>query len=97
DLAAQLRKEASENGKPDPETLKKVRADLTSAREILQRLTAEGSKERKEGENYLKAALGVTRMLESPSYDVYLAAAGKQPAVQLGEVLKFMHAFNLRF
>jgi hypothetical protein len=50
-----------------------------------------------EAEKYLKALYGLVRMIDSPSYDVYLAAADVQPTAPLCELLIFMHAFNLRF
>ena len=96
-LAAEIRQAADERGRPKHETLEQVRAELDRARATLEKLTAAGSKQRLDGERYLKALYGVSRMLETPSYDVYLAAAGKQPTVPLRDVLMFMHSFNLRF
>ena len=96
-LTAEIREAVAAREQPEHETLEQVRAELDRARATLEQRTAADSKERREGEKYLKALFGISRMLESPSYDVYLAAAGEQPTVPLRDVLMFMHSFNLRF
>jgi len=95
--ADQLKKETADDKPPTSETIKKFRAGLDKARATLEKLAPEGSNNRTEGENYLKALYGVARMLETPAYDVYLAAAGDRPTVPVRDVIAFMHAFNLRF
>jgi hypothetical protein len=93
----QVRKEASEGGMPKSQTISKLRAELDKARAILERLTQPGTKDRLDGEKFLKAIYGMTRLLESPSYDVFLASVDKIDAVPLRDILMFMHSFNLRF
>jgi hypothetical protein len=41
--------------------------------------------------------MGLTKMIDSPSYDIFLAAVDQVPETPLCEVLIFMHAFNLQF
>jgi hypothetical protein len=96
-IATQLKKEANEQGHPKPETIKAFRAGLDRVKATLETQTQPETDDRINGEKYLKALYGLTRMLDSPSYDVYLAAVDKLPSVPLSEVLTFMHAFNLRF
>ena len=96
-IAAELKKEATANNVPRPETLRKFRATLDGIKATLEKITQPETDERLDGEKYLKALYGLSRMLESPAYDVYLAAAGQEPTVPICDVLVFMHAFNLRF
>jgi hypothetical protein len=96
-IAAELKKEADEEGNVKPETIKKFRAGLDKARTTLESITGSGTDERLSGEKFIKALYGLTRMLDSPSYDVYLAAVEKEKSVPLAHVLVFMHAFNLKF
>jgi hypothetical protein len=50
-----------------------------------------------EAENWLKGLYGLFTMLESPAIDVLLAGVDKRPDTTLGDLITFMHAFNLRF
>lgn len=95
--ADQLVKETEGSQPPRPETIKRFRDGLDAAKKILQSATLDGSAERRDGENYLKALYGLSRMMEMPSYEVLLAGVEKLPSVPLREVLSFMHSFNLRF
>ncbi len=96
-LAAQLQNEANVKQDPRPETLKKFRAALDGIKATLETITQPVTDERLDAEKYLKALYGLTMMLESPSYDVYLAAVEREQSVPLADILTFMHAFNLRF
>ncbi len=95
--AEELRKKTAGSQPPKPETIKKFRAGLDAARKILESKTAAGTVTRREGENYLKALYGLSRMLDTPAYDVFLAGVEKIPTVPLRDLLSFMHSFNLRF
>jgi hypothetical protein len=50
-----------------------------------------------EAENWLKGLYGLFTMLETPAIDVLLAGVDKRPDTTLGDLITFMHAFNLRF
>lgn len=47
--------------------------------------------------NYLKGLYGLISMLETPAINVLLAGVEKRPDTTLGDLLSFMHSFNLRF
>ena len=51
----------------------------------------------KQAQKYLKSLHGLVAMLKTPSLDTYLAGVEKKPETTLGELLRFMNAFNLRF
>lgn len=96
-LAKQLLAESSEKSTPKPETVKKFRAGLASTKAILEGLKDVEASDKFQAAKYLKALFGLTKMLDSPSYDVYLASIDKEPTAPLCEVLIFMHSFNLQF
>lgn len=96
-IVIQLKKEADTQENPQPETTKKFRTALDGIKATLEDIDDLDGQEKFEAEKYLKALYGLTRMIDSPSFDVYLAAVGREPSVPLGEVLIFMHSFNLRF
>jgi hypothetical protein len=47
--------------------------------------------------NYLKGLAGFSRMLESPNYSEVLAELEKLDSTTVGNLLAFMHTYNLRF
>lgn len=96
-LAKQLLDESSQQSTPKPDTVKKFRAGLTSTKAILDGLKDVEASDKFQAAKYLKALFGLTKMLDSPSYDVYLASVDKEPTAPLCEVLIFMHSFNLQF
>ena len=52
---------------------------------------------RLEADNYLKALIGLSKMLETPSVAQYLTGLNKVQSTTLGHLISFMHTFNLRF
>ena len=60
-------------------------------------LLPQGSPNRLEADNYLKALIGLSKMLETPSVDQFLAGLKKGDTTTLGHLIAFMHTFNLRF
>ncbi len=95
-LAAQLQKESTVKRSPTTATLKKFRAALDSVKTTLDDLNINDG-DKFEAHKYLKALMGLSKMIDSPSYDVYLAAVDQVPETPLCEVLIFMHSFNLQF
>ena len=57
----------------------------------------QGTRNRTEADNFLKALYGLSKMLKSPSVDRFLVGLNKLPTTTLGHVISFMHSFNLRF
>ena len=96
-LAKQMNAEANSQRQPKRETIKQFRAALTSAKGILEGLKNVDDGDKFEAAKYLKALFGLTKMIDSPEYDVYLAAVDQEPTAPLCEVLIFMHSFNLQF
>ena len=47
--------------------------------------------------NYLKGLAGLSRMLEKPNLDGVLAELEKVKDTTVGNLVAFMHAYNLRF
>ena len=96
-VADELRKEAEETGAPKPETIEKAKNLVQAARVKAESVLAKGSPDRQAADKYLKALYGFVRMLETPAVDLLLAGVEKHPDATLGDLLKFMNTFNLRF
>jgi len=96
-VAAELRKEGAETGAPKPETLQKAKDLILAAKAKAESILPKGSADRQAADKYLKALYGFVRMLETPAVDVLLAGVEKHPDATVGDLLKFMSTFNLRF
>jgi len=96
-LDAELDAKAEEELEPDPETVHKLLDTIYAMEEKAARMFTPGSLDQKQAERYLKALHGLVVMLKAPALDPYLAGVEKRPDVTLGELLRFMTAFNLRF
>ena len=95
-IVAELRKQTDADKPPKDATVKQFRAVLDEIKAKLVSLNLE-QQETFEAEKYLKALYGMARMLDGPSYEVFLAGVDAQPTAPLCELIIFMHAFNLRF
>jgi hypothetical protein len=82
---------------PKPENIAKARAAINAAEARADRMLPRNTRDRTEVDRYLKALHGLIGMLETPALDVILAGVDKRPEATLGELLRFMDAFNLRF
>ncbi|MDG3007760.1 hypothetical protein [Paludisphaera mucosa] len=94
---AKARKEAKESDEISPQTLADARVKIQALQQKVALVLAEGSKDRKEADNFLKALYGITKMLKTPSVDQFLKGLDRYPTTTLGRVLSFMSSFNLRF
>ena len=56
-----------------------------------------GTRQRDEADNFLKALYGLTKMLERPAVEQFLKGLERYPSTTLGNLITFMHSFNLRF
>ena len=86
-----------EEGKLSPQSLQAVNA---AASQLRGKLEANKPADRKlylEGVNYIKALIGMARMLEKPQVDKILAELDMVKETSLGSLLGFMHTYNLRF
>lgn len=97
DVAAEMLREENEHRVPKRATIKRFLAAVTSAKTILERIADVDPADKRQAEKYLKALYGLTKMIDSPEYDVYLAAVDAEPTAPLCELLIFMHSFNLQF
>lgn len=96
-IAAELRKQNEETGKHDPATLERARTQLNKLWEKVDKTYKRNTPARRDSERWIKAAYGLTRLLETPAVDVLLAGVEKRPDTTLRDLLGFMNAFNLRF
>jgi hypothetical protein len=96
-IVAKGRKEGESSGQVAPETLRSFRAAVTAARDKADRLLQQGTRQRGEADNFLKALYGMSRMLERPDVENFLKGLNRYPTTTLGHLITFMHSFNLRF
>jgi hypothetical protein len=96
-IVAKGREEASSSNQVSPETLRSFRAAVQAAKDKADTLFALGTRQRGESDNFLKALLGLSRMLERPDIEEFLKGLNRYPTTTLGHLITFMHSFNLRF
>lgn len=96
-LVAQARKEAEAESQISIDTLRKCRATIKEWQQKVASTYDQGTRNRSEADNYLKALYGLTKMLETPAIDKFLRGLNKYETTPLGRLLTFMHNFNLRF
>ena len=96
-LAAKVQQEDEKNGAIDVETLDTAEMEIKSLMEKVAANVSAGTKDRNDADRFLKAALGLCRMLRTPAINVLLSDADKHPETTVGDLLGFMKAFNLRF
>ncbi len=96
-IVAKGRQEASSSNQVSPETLTNFRAAVQAAKDKADTLFAQGTRQRDEADNFLKALLGLSRMLERPDIEEFLKGLNRYPTTTMGHLVTFMHSFNLRF
>ena len=96
-LRDKIRASIDEGKNPDKETVEKALAVVDAAEAKADRLLEKNSRDRVAADKYLKSLHGVLAMLDTPAMDVILAGVEKRPDANLGELLNFMNAYNLRF
>ena len=69
------------------------RSHAAQGREVV----PQGTRQRREAENFLRALYGLTHMLETPQIDQFLRGLDETPTTTLGHLISFMNTFNLRF
>jgi hypothetical protein len=97
DLDRQIVAQIEDGKDPDPETIKKLLGAIYAAEEKAAKILPRNSRERNEADRYLKALHGLAAMLKTPAIDLILAGVENRPDATLGDLLRFMGAFNLRF
>ena len=96
-VGPQIRESLKEGQIPDPALVDKALALVSALETKVATDLPKGSRDRNEADKYLKALHGLLAMLKTPAIDVLLAGAEKRPDINLGQLLEFMNAFNLRF
>jgi hypothetical protein len=96
-IVTQARQESASQGQVKPETLANLRVAIKAAQDKVARVIPDGTPQRRDCDNFLKGLYGLTRMLQTPDVAGFLKGLNAVPTVTLGEVLSFMHSFNLRF
>lgn len=96
-LVAQGRQQAESSNQIDPATLRSFRTAVQALKDKVDTTFAQGSRQRDESDNFLKALIGLSKMLETPQIQQFLKGLDRYPQTTLGHVISFMHTFNLQF
>jgi len=93
----EVRKESQDNEQISPKTLSSIRAVIQRLRDKLATMPLTDPAENQEALNFVKTVTALVRMLERPDIDQVLAELAKIEKTSVGNLLAFMHTFNLRF
>lgn len=96
-IIAKGKEEGETTSRISPATLRSFRTAITAIREKVAGVYAQGTRQRDEADNFLKALYGLSNMLERPDIEQFLKGLDKYPNTTLGHLVTFMHSFNLRF
>jgi hypothetical protein len=96
-LVEKGRKEAESSNQISPATLQSFRAAVQAAKDKADGMFQQGTRQRDESDNFLKALIGLSKMLERPQIEQFLKGLDRYPQTALGNLITFMHTFNLRF
>ncbi|WP_165249439.1 hypothetical protein [Paludisphaera soli] len=92
-LLAQIEKDDA----PDAATVRELLRAIYHAEDTAVATLPPNSIELKQADRYLKALHGLVVMLKAPDIQSFVEGVGKRPDATLGDLLRFMNAFNLRF
>jgi hypothetical protein len=96
-LAAKARDESSDGRPVSEDTLQKAQVAIKALQAKVASTLEQGTRNRLEADNFLKALYGLTKMLEYPNVGPFLKDLDRIPTTDLGHLLSFMHTFGLRF
>ena len=94
---AKAHKELDSQGQVSPELQANCRVAIQALHAKVDAMLPQGTRNRDEADNYLKALYLFSKMLKSPSVDQFLVGLDKLSTTTLGHLITFMHTFNLRF
>jgi hypothetical protein len=97
ETVAELDKEVDTLNTVKPETAHKLRDILKRTYDKLKNMKDVDEMQKHDGERHLRAALGLSYMLDGPSLDIFLEGVENRNDVTIAKLLTFMHSFNLRF
>ena len=92
-----IRKETDETGQVAPANLTRLRGVIARLKDKLAAHPLEDTAENQEAVNFIKTAAALSRMLEKPQIEEVLSELNKIEKTTVGNLLGFMHTFNLRF
>lgn len=96
-LVTKGRKEAESSNQVSIETLRDFRAAVQTLKTKADGTLAQGTRQRDEVDNFLKALYGLSKMLEQPEVEQFLKGLNRYPTTTMGHLITFMQSFNLRF
>ena len=96
-LVDEIRKENTENGQISPGSISKLRGVISRLKDKLAATPLEDTAENQEALKFVKTATALARLLEKPEIDEVLNELKKIEKTTIGNLLAFMHTFNLRF
>jgi hypothetical protein len=96
-IAGEVRKQIETKGQASPELLANWRVAIKALKDKVDSQLLQDAPNRREADNFLKALIGLSKMLDRPSVAQYLTELDKVPTTALGHLISFMHTFNLRF
>lgn len=86
------------DGSLKPETIAKVRDAVARLyRKVANTIPKTKQPDHNQAINYLKGLAGLSKMLEKPNVEKVLAELEKVKTTSVGNLVGFMHAYNLRF
>jgi hypothetical protein len=89
--------EEDDKGTLTPPTIDKVTEAVAKLKAKFEATIPKNSPDYIPASNHIKALAGEAKMLHSPQVEEILAALDKYPGTTVGDLLMFMHAYNLRF
>ncbi len=96
-VVEEAREDSLDDGQVTPETLAKMRGFVSRLQQKLAAMPLDDRAENQEAVKFVKTVAALTRMLEKPDIERVLAELKKVEKTTLGNLLAFMHTFNLRF
>lgn len=96
-LVAKGKKEAESSNQVSTETLRSFREAVKVLQGKADSTFAQGTRQRDEVDNYLKALYGMSKMLEQPKVEQFLKGLNQYPTTTMGHLITFMQSFNLHF
>ena len=90
--------EDKDGGSLKPETIKRVRESVAQLyKKVNETIPKTQQPDHLDSINYLKGLAGLSRMLEKPNVEAIIAELEKVQTTTVGNLIAFMHAYNLRF
>ena len=96
-LVAKGKKEAESENVVSIETLRRFRTAVKALQDKADATYGQGTRQKSEADNFLKALYGLSKMLERPQVEQFLKGLNRYPTTTLGHLITFMHSFSLRF